>query len=418
MRFIPRALTGAAMMLISVSLIGAGVWRLTTAAPEAGRGGAQTASLPQVELIQLQPIQAQPQLSLQGRIEGARETRLSFAVSGRLDSLSDQLKTGLRVTQGQPIAQLDIREFERALRTQELNLSGAQSNLEELIARAEAAQIDANQSQTQVRLRQAQLDRLKDLQRQKLASQSEIETAELALNTAQQSLSSKRIAVINAQAAQARGQLEVERLQLALEQAKQDLSDTELRAPFSGVLTEVSVKPGDQISAGQSLAVLTDLSALEVSFSTQNPRVIRFLQPDAQAPLPLDTRVELSTGSLVWQQQGTLSRVASNGELASGGRQLFATLQPNPQTLLRPGDWVQVTVTEPARDGLAWVPSSALTDDDRVFVVEDGRLRSQAIEVMQRTSTQVLIDIPKGGQIVATVAPRFADGLPVEVSNN
>lgn len=416
MRFIPRAATGAFMMLISVSLIGAGVWRLTTAAPEAARSKASSQSLPQVTLHAIETTRLAPSLSLQGRIQAARETRLSFAVSGRLDSLSEQLKTGLKVAQGEVIAQLDTREFQRNLRNQELNLNSARADLVELASRAEAARIDIAQAQAQVDLRAAQVERLKGLERQQLASLSDIETAELSLNSAQQALSAKRLALINAEAASARGELEVERLSLALERAQQDLADATLRAPFDGVLTQVSVKPGDQVNAGQSLAVLTDLTSLEVAFSTQNPRVIRLLQPDAQAPLPLPTQVTLTSGSLQWVQNGQLSRVASSGELADGGRQLFATLDPIEQTLLRPGDWVQVEVTEPERDDVSWIPISALTDDEQIFTLDQDRLRAISVEVLQRDGTRALIEKPASDSIVAEVAPRFADGLPVQLA--
>lgn len=417
MRFIPRALTGFLMMLISIGLLGAGAYRLINASPEGSRPGGTAAGLPQVDLVEIKPIQTTPTLTLQGRISAAKETRLSFPVSGRLDQLSERLKTGLRVEEGEPIAQLDARVFERALRTQQLNLASAKANLKEFEARLAAARTEVNQAQVQIQLRQRQLNRLEDLTMRKLASQNEIEAAELALNTAQQARSAKQTAQINAQAAFDRGQLEVERLELAVEQARIDLADTQLRAPFSGVLSEVSVKPGDQVNAGQSLAVLTDLGQLEVSFSTQNPRVIRFLAPGAQEPLPLATEVELSTGSLVWRQSGVLSRVAANGELASGGRQLFATLNPVEGTLLRPGDWVRVSITEPPRDDLAWVPLNALSDDDRVYWVESGRLDSQTVEVYQRSDTEALISMPQTNQLVANIAPRFTDGLPVAIAD-
>ena len=107
MRFIPRALTGFSMMVISVGLIGGGVWRIMNAAPEGGRPSGGTTPAPTVELVQIERIEARPTLELQGRIQAAKETRLSFPVPGRLDQLSDRLKTGLRVQAGEVIARLD-----------------------------------------------------------------------------------------------------------------------------------------------------------------------------------------------------------------------------------------------------------------------------------------------------------------------
>ena len=414
MRFIPRALTGFSMMVISVGLLSGGVWRIMNAAPEGGRPSGGTTPAPTVELTQIERIEASPTLALQGRIQAAKETRLSFPVPGRLDQLSDRLKTGLRVQAGEVIARLDPRPFDRRVRTSELNLASAKANQKEFSARLAAAETELRQAEAQAQLRQAQLTRLQGLLTQQLASATDIEAAELALNSAQQAMSAKRTAMINAQAALDRGALEVERLQIALDEARQDLADSELKAPFGGVLTEVSVKPGDQLGAGQSLAVLTDLNSLEVAFSTQNPRVIRFLQADGQKPLPLETEVSLAAGSLVWRQQGTLTRVASDGNLANGGRQLFAELNPDPNTLLRPGDWVDIQVTEPPRADLAWIPASALSDDGIVFTVREGRLNALTVEVMQRDQNRILITAPRAAQIVSEVAPRFTQGLPVQ----
>ena len=416
MRFIPRALTGLSMMLISVGLLSGGVWRIMNAAPDGGRPSGGTTPAPTVELVEIERIEARPTLALQGRIQAAKETRLSFPVPGRLDQLSDRLKTGLRVQSGEIIARLDPRPFERRARTSELNLASAKANKNEFTARLEAAKIELRQAEAQTQLRQAQLTRLQGLLNKQLASATDIEAAELALNGAQQAMSAKRTALINAQAALDRGALEVERLQIALDEARQDLADSELKAPFGGVLTEVSVKPGDQLGAGQSLAVLTDLNSLEVAFSTQNPRVIRFLEADGQKPLPLETEVSLAAGSLVWRQQGTLTRVASDGNLANGGRQLFAELNPDPNTLLRPGDWVDIQVTEPPRADLAWIPASALSDDGFVFTVREGRLNASNVEVMQRNQDRILITAPRAAQVVSEVAPRFTQGLPVQTA--
>ena len=42
MRFIPRALTGLSMMVISVGLLSGGVWRIMNAAPDGGRPSGST----------------------------------------------------------------------------------------------------------------------------------------------------------------------------------------------------------------------------------------------------------------------------------------------------------------------------------------------------------------------------------------
>lgn len=50
----------------------------------------------------------------------------------------------------------------------------------------------------------------------------------------------------------------------AVEQARASLADTELRAPFAGVVADCYVKPGEQVVAGMPVVELADLSALQV----------------------------------------------------------------------------------------------------------------------------------------------------------
>ena len=86
MRFIPRALTGFSMMVISVGLIGGGVWRIMNAAPEGGRPSGGTTPAPTVELVQIERIEARPTLELQGRIQAARNPP-QFPCPGSLGSI-------------------------------------------------------------------------------------------------------------------------------------------------------------------------------------------------------------------------------------------------------------------------------------------------------------------------------------------
>ena len=98
MRFIPRALTGFSMMVISVGLIGGGVWRIMNAAPEGGRPSGGTTPAPTVELVQIERIEARPTLELQGRIR--QPETASVSLSRVLGSIVGSFENRLRVQAG------------------------------------------------------------------------------------------------------------------------------------------------------------------------------------------------------------------------------------------------------------------------------------------------------------------------------
>lgn len=60
---------------------------------------------------------------------------------------------------------------------------------------------------------------------------------------------------------------EIEEQRLNFQIAQKNLEDTILKAPFAGLITEVSVKPGDYISAGTQVGYLIDDSSYKVEVS-------------------------------------------------------------------------------------------------------------------------------------------------------
>ena len=57
---------------------------------------------------------------------------------------------------------------------------------------------------------------------------------------------------------------EIKEQELNFQIAKKNLEDTTLKAPFSGLITEVSVKPGDYINSGREVAYIIDDSSYKI----------------------------------------------------------------------------------------------------------------------------------------------------------
>jgi len=57
---------------------------------------------------------------------------------------------------------------------------------------------------------------------------------------------------------------EINEQELNFQIAKKNLEDTTLKAPFSGLITEVSIKPGDFIGSGNEVAYIIDDSSYEI----------------------------------------------------------------------------------------------------------------------------------------------------------
>jgi NAD(P)H-flavin reductase len=88
------------------------------------------------------------------------------------------------------------------------------------------------------------------------------------------------------------------------------------------------------------------------------------------------------------------------------------------ETSLRPGAFVEVTLTDRLYRDVVRLPESALHDDNVVYVASaEGRLVARRIELMLRVGNDVLVRGPfePGDRVVTTRFPEIGPGLRVEI---
>ncbi|MEL6131786.1 MAG: efflux RND transporter periplasmic adaptor subunit [Bacteroidota bacterium] len=157
-----------------------------------------------------------------GLTKSNQETRLSFKVSGVLQSLS--VKDGQRVRQGQLIASIDPEDY----------------NLQ-----VEQADVQVKQAMTSLNVARSTYERIERLYENNSVSLSEFEQAKG-----------------NYEASQAQLQAAQKQLQAAKNQA----SDTKLRAPYTGIISSLGVEKGELVAAGNPIGLLSTEGKPEVSF--------------------------------------------------------------------------------------------------------------------------------------------------------
>ena len=100
------------------------------------------------------------------------------------------------------------------------------------------------------------------------------------------------------------------------------------------------------------------------------------------------------------------------------GRLMFARLDANPNSVLRPGDFVAVRIQEESLDNVAELPATAITEDGRILMVgKDQRLSEHRARIVRRQGDAVLVrDVPFGEQVVLERLPQFAAGVRIKAS--
>lgn len=197
-------------------------------------------------------------------------------VTGYIDKVLVHANSAVKA--GEAIFQLDPGDYQIALAEKQAALATQNQTLLRLEAQtlagsAALAQAQAAQQSSAAGLANAQANmaRISKLHDTKFVSQSELERAQTGLTQAQAAnanalaqirAAEANITVLKAQYSEAQSQ--IKSLELARDKAQRDLSFTTLRAPFDGVIGNLSGKQGDLVSAGQRIAAVVPVNALYI----------------------------------------------------------------------------------------------------------------------------------------------------------
>ncbi|WP_291320330.1 efflux RND transporter periplasmic adaptor subunit [Desulfonatronospira sp.] len=375
-----------------------------------------------VKVMQIKKPSPEINRVLPGRITPQRETRMSFRVANELQSL--EVDTGDYVYQGQVVARLDPRDFRLAVQNFEGSLGEARSNLKAMQEGARTEDVISLEAELRaagsaVRESQLQYSRHIELYEQGAVARAELDRTETALEEArgrkrhlemelQKALLGARDEDIQAMKSR------IKSLEAALEEARSALNDSVLRAPFSGYIAEKHVEKHENISAGQPVATLQDLTRVEVKFGLPEQLVIQkddikdvYCILDAYPGFPLPAR---------------LKEVSPDARELSYQATAILTVPENIRALPSMAAQVHINIA-PDKDGeqLVTIPETALFTDnmgqDRVWVYDSGtsRVQSRQVRTGELTSTgvQVLSGLGAGDLVVTAGAHFVQEGQKV-----
>ena len=223
------------------------------------------------------------QLTASGYVVAQRRAAVSSKATGRLLEL--RVREGSSVKAGELIARLDASDVAAAVQSAQAGVAQALAGLRQ--AEAGVAQTRVEQANAE-----AELQRAQGLQAQGFISAQGIDSARRRADAARASVVSAQAAVGSAQAAQA-----LAAAQLKAQAVNRD--NTEIRAPFDGVVLVKNANVGDMITpfssaAGSQGAVVTmaDMGTLEVEADVSEANVGK-VRADQPVEITLDALPEL-----------------------------------------------------------------------------------------------------------------------------
>ena len=416
MKFLGRAISGLFLALITLVLIGMGIWRLQSAGSEntARRGQPIQERTYNVDVAALRTQRVVPTITAYGTISAWRMLEVRPAQAGPIVEISPNFRSGATAQADELLFRVDPADFEQRVSDAEVALAQAQADQAEARDTLPLSRAEVKNAQRQLALRRADLNRKRGLKGKGFVAQGSLDEARIAVTVAEQSLNSKRIAAVAANARLRARDLAVQRTEIALANAKKALAETEFRAPFAGALTDISANLGKRLNPNERLGVLIDPASLEVSFSVTDAQFGRLLAEDGTLK-PLTVSAVLDLGEQQLALNGVLDRSSSVTDLAAGGRTLFARLTPGQSAPIRPGDFVTVQIQEEPIDDVVAVPVLAASDDGEILLLtDDNRLEAHQANVVRRQDDVVVLSsVPVGREYVTARQPFLAAGVLV-----
>ncbi len=417
MRFFGRALIGLFLTACTVGLFAfAGYLTYSALQEQWADEGRAPPSRERVFAAEVAPLvlgEETPVLTAFGEIRSRRTLELRAPAEGTVIELADGFEDGGAVMQGQLLLRIDPAEAQSARDTASADLRDAENELREATSALELAGEEVQAARAQADIRARALTRAQDLLERGVGSAAAVETAELAEATATQAILSQRRALAQAEARVDSAGTALDRREIALREADRRLAATELRAEFSGVLTEVDAAAGRLVNRNERLAALIDSDALEVAFRISTAQYLRLLDENGALP-QRDVRVVLDVFGMDVQTDATLTRESGAVEEGQSGRLLFARIDT--YRGLRVGDFVRVEVDEPILRGIARLPAGALGSDGQILVLgDDDMLEAVDVELLRRQGDDVLVRGPDlaDREVVLTRTPVLGDGIRV-----
>src|SRR5215468_4930804 len=300
-----------------------------------------------------------------GSVVSRDDAKIASAEAGRLEYVAE---VGTRVKAGERLAKLDDKTL--VLRREEI-----QSD----VARAEAQRV----------LAQTQMQRLDKLAASNAVAKTQLDEARATLETDVQAL------------AHARAQLH---------QIDHDIEQTEVRAPFPGVVTERFAQRGEYLQIGAMIVHLVDTERVEAR---------------VQAPLTMADKIkpgmEVKVKAAGQESTAKVRTVVPVGDERARQFELRVALAPS---LALVGSAVEVSLPEDRGDETLTVPRDAIVQRQNQTYVMRVTDQNTAEQVMVSPASaagdkvEVRGALNAGDRLVVRGAERLAPGQSVKIAND
>ncbi len=310
-------------------------------------------------------------------------------VAGKVVFVHPELKVGGFIRRDEKILQIDPRDYELAVQQAEAAVAEATVRLETEQAEADVARKEWNE-----------------------------------LNPGTEPTSP--LVLREPQIRQAQATLASAQAQLAM--AKLRLERTSVSLPFDGLITSERVDLGQYVVTGQSLGTAFGTEAVEIEVPLEDDELAWFDvfahsifangDPNPKTQTPVEVRADFAGALHTWQGRV----VRTTGQVDRMSRMIVVVIEvqepfkiSNDRPPLLPGVFAEVLIQGKTLCNAVAVPRDAVREGNHVWLVNDGRLHIQPLDVVRadKDYAYVVSDIPDGGKVVVSSLDAVVSGMAV-----
>ena len=217
--------------------------------------------------------------------------------------------------------------------------------------------------------------------------------------------------------------LEKTKQELVLSEVEKDLRDTELFAPFDGVINDVQATLGKQVSTfNDKIGEIIDIKNMEVRFSLSKAQYGRLLE-DSDKILGRKIEMSWTVGKRDLVFNASVSRVGAEIKSNTGGVNIFANIliDSENESPLRPGAFVRLKMPDKTYESVVSIPETSVYEDQYIFIVNDQRLKKVMIEIIGYDQSRILVKpldeskIENGDYIVVNQLREAGENVKVDI---
>lgn len=410
-----------AQFAIMIGILGGAVyamnWLIATT-PERPRRPPFTTVYP-IDAAEVRLADHRPTIRVFGQAVAARVVDLKALVGGEITWVNPAVRAGARIAKGDKLLEIDRFDYEIALSEAQTNLAQTRAAVAEIDAKLVSERDQLAIAREQLELAEKDLERAEALAESGSVTPKFVEDRMLIVIQRKQAVNQRENNILVAEAQKAQQMVAIERLGWKVKQAERKLDDTVLRAPFDSIVRSTTAELGKTVTSSETLFSIYSADSLEARFTLTDAQYGRIVT-DSDPLIGRPVSAIWTIGGTDHSFDGEVARVGSDIVSDRGGVEIFAALTtPETSVRMRPGAFLEISVTDRHYPGSARLPESAIYDSDTAYAVVDGKLEARTVRVLAYDGDHVIIDgeIADGDMIMTTRLSEVGDGLAVSVES-